>query len=131
MPPMEFAGPVYVLEDNGSVVERTAYRVHRCDPEKVVAWQEYISTMAELKGPDSYEGEVNMYAAARERERQEVWEIALLVNCDKCGANADEKCRKMSQHLVKTGEIVEARHPHPVRLEAAYAARKEAISNDN
>jgi hypothetical protein len=52
---MEFAGPVFVNID-GTLVETTGYRHHRCDPEKVVAWVEYLNAMEELKGPDSFEG---------------------------------------------------------------------------
>jgi len=118
-PPMEFAGPVFVQLE-GKIVETNAYRIHRCDPEKVVAWQEYLATMTELKGNDSFEGQISMHQAASEKSRIERYELAMGVSCDDCGANADEPCRNKSV-LKKTGEIQETRYPHPSRFEKAWA----------
>lgn len=125
MPPMEFAGQAYVIE-GGIATEVSTYRMHRCDPVKVVAWQEYIQTMAELKGPNSFESEINLYQAARLREREEAWAIAMTVDCDKCSAVVDEKCYSRAQHHVKSGELVETTNPHPSRLERGYMKKKEA-----
>lgn len=116
-PPMEYAGVVYVNID-GKLVETTGYRHHRCDPEKVAAWVEYLNTMEELKGPDSFEGAINAHIAASERHREELWEHCLKVDCPRCPAIEGERCVNLS-FLKKTGELVEVRYPHLPRQEEA------------
>ena len=120
-PPMEFAGTYFIIDNDGYGQEVHAYRPHRCDPEKVEAWQEYLLKMTDLKGPESYEAKQSMHHLARERDREFAWESAFKVICPKCEAEVDERCISMSVHLRKTGEVTHTKNPHPQRLELAYA----------
>lgn len=117
-PPMEYAGTVMVNID-GKMIETTGYRPHRCDVDKVIAWQEYVEKMAEVKGPDSFEAGLNLYAIARERDREERWAQALTIDCSVCDAEAGVKCMNLTI-AKRTGDVVEVLNPHPARLEAAF-----------
>lgn len=118
LPPMEYAGEVYIQDDNGAAKRVHAYRMHLCDPEAIVAWQDYKQRLAEAKGE-----EFTDYAAARERDREEIWEIALGVACRVCHMLPGERCVSQATRLKKTGKIIETKNPHPARIEDAYSQR--------
>lgn len=116
LPPLEYLGEVYFLTGKGD--ERVAqqehgYRIHACDPDRIVEWQDYQHRLAEAKG-EVY----TPYAAAREKENEELWNQVLHVECPRCERGVDEKCIKLTRQLIKTGEIQECRNPHPARIEA-------------
>ena len=122
-PPLEYAGEVYIIDEGGNAIQMHGYRMHRCDPEKVEAWQEYIAKISDLKGPDSYEADINYRHAASERNREQLWETALTVICPSCEEPVGKRCHSMSKHLIQTGELTETRWPHPSRTEAAINAK--------
>lgn len=123
---MEFAGVVYVNID-GKLLETNAYRAHRCDPEKIVAWQEYLATMVALKGPDSFEAGISAHNAASERNREKLYEFAMTVECSSCEAEVESKCVNLSV-LKRTGSMEETRYPHPARTaDAERKAREDAV----
>lgn len=114
-PPLEYLGEVFVIDSSGSAVQVHGYRRHNCDPEAMLAWQDYQQRLAEVKG-ESF----TPYEAARERDREIVWESALKVECGRCDQPAGQKCRSMQLKHLRTGELVELRNPHPVRIELAH-----------
>lgn len=116
MPPLEYVGEVYVIDSGGAAIMVHAYRQHRCDPDKMEAWQEYLGKMDKLKGTTVL-ADMTAHEAARERDREARWEVALRKECIRCDAPAGERCRDMSARYRKTGEIVHTNNPHPERLE--------------
>lgn len=116
LPPLEYVGEVYLLDGKGkdkTGEQRHAYRIHQCDPDRIIEWQDYQHRLAEAKGED-----YTPYAAAREKENEEMWNQVLHVSCPRCDRDVGEKCISLARHLLKTGEIVECRNPHPARIEA-------------
>lgn len=114
LPPLEYVGEVYVIDSSGAAIQVHGYKRHLCDPEALTAWQDYLARLAEAKG-ESF----TPYEAARERDNELVWETALKVACEYCEAPKNVKCHSMQLRHRKTGEIVELRHPHPIRITRA------------
>lgn len=129
LPPLEYAGEVYVIDEGGSAIQMHGYRMHRCDPQKVIEWQTYIEQMKDLKGDDSYEGRINYRQAASERNRDEQWEIALKVECPKCELDPGMKCCSLKKQYRESGELIELRWPHPERTELALHPKREEIDD--
>jgi hypothetical protein len=116
LPPMEYVGEVYLLEGKGDAkvgTQKHAYRIHQCDPDRIIEWQDYQHRLAEAKGET-----FTPYEAAREKINEETWAQALRVDCPRCERPAGEKCISLSRHLIITGEIQECRNPHPARMNA-------------
>lgn len=121
LPPMEYAGEVYVKHPETGVAYRThAYRQHLCDPEAIISWQDYQRRLAEAKGE-----EFTPYDAARERERENMWELALTVSCRRCMRLPGEKCISLAASKVNQGIEEETKNPHPQRIEDALARKQE------
>jgi hypothetical protein len=118
LPPMEYAGEVYIKGENGTAQRVHGYRQHLCDPDAIIAWQDYQRRLAEAKGE-----EYTPYDAARERERENMWDLALAVTCRRCHSTPGEKCYSQQVRLVKAGIKEETRNPHPERIEDAIAAK--------
>lgn len=118
MPPMDFVG-YYVMVVNGVGIESPAYKIHNCDPEKVREWRAYQEDLAAAKGED-----VDPYYAAKEREAEAEWAFVEGIPCPTCEV-ASGKCISQAQHLKKTGEVVETRHPHPSRVSHAETWKEE------
>jgi hypothetical protein len=127
MPPLEYAGEVFLITgktwEERTAVRQHAYRVHMCDPQAIISWQEYQRQLAEAKGIPIED--LSAYEASRERSREEVWHMVLNVDCPRCHAKGKsekfpdgQKCQSMSLANLKTGEIVELRNPHDARLQA-------------
>ena len=119
LPPMEYLGEVYVVEE-GAGIYRQAYKLHMCDPDKIIAWQDYQRRLAEAKGEEFLPMD-----AAREREREQIWELVRKVACPRCEAGVDEKCISLSTHKVKAGIKEETKNPHPERIEHALAWKED------
>jgi hypothetical protein len=113
-PPLEYVGEVFIIDSSGAAVQVHGYMRHNCDPEEVLAWQDYQQRLAEVKGE-----QYTPYEAARERDREITWEAALKVECHRCNVEKGTKCRSMQLKHQRTGEIVELRNPHPIRLQLA------------
>lgn len=124
-PPMEHAGEHYVLDDDGVAIAVHTYRPHRCDPAKVLAWQEFQQKLAEVREQQLNNPPDVSWSALAEQRREEVWASALTIDCPRCPALAGEKCINLSQHLQRTGELVETRAPHTQRSDLAYEPNKE------
>ena len=120
LPPVEYAGEVYIKNEDGVGVMTYAYRSHHCNPEAIIEWQDYQRRLAEAKGE-----EYTPYDAAREREREQLWELALSVACTRCHLLPGEKCVSQAKHLTNAGIKEETRNPHPQRIEDAIAAKDE------
>lgn len=121
LPPMEYAGEVYVRDEkDGSAKRVHAYRMHLCDPDAILAWNDYQQRLAAAKGE-----EFTPYDAARERERESLWELALTVACRRCNRLPNEKCVSLSTKNVKAGIEEETKNPHPQRIEDALAKKEE------
>jgi hypothetical protein len=115
LPPLEYLGEVFVIDSSGAAIQVHGYQRHNCDPDVMIAWQDYQKRLAEVKGEA-----FTPYEVARERDREVTWKTALKVECPRCEAAVDEKCRSMQLKHLRTGELVEVKNPHPVRLELAY-----------
>lgn len=117
-PPLEFVGHMYVIDSDTNVAKRvTVWQPHNCDPEKMLAWQEYRLRILELRarGAEIAEGLEDWKLAQAKRE-EETWNEVLKYECRRCEAPIDEKCRNMGQRFRKTGEIVHVKHPHTERM---------------
>lgn len=115
-PPLEYVGEVFLLEGKGRdkvAEQRHAYRIHQCDPDRIIEWQDYQHRLAEATGV-----EYTPYAAARQKDNEELWNQVLHVECPRCEREVGKKCISLARHLLKTGEITECRNPHPARIEA-------------
>lgn len=116
MAPLEFAGRAFVITGevglDSYAEEVSVYQVHHCNPEKMEAWQEYCAKIAHLKGEPEFTG--STYTAAKEREREQIWEIALKKKCPRCKQSRNKKCISMSKAASQAGK--ELRNPHPERL---------------
>lgn len=119
LPPMEYAGEGYIGVD-GCGVYGTLYKAHLCDPEKVLAWIDYQKRLAVAKGE-----EFTPLDAARQREREDLWTLALTVACPRCDAAVNVKCHSLAQHKIKQGIKEETLNPHPERIEHALAWKDE------
>lgn len=124
MPPLEYIGEVYLIDGKGedrTAVQRHAYRLHICDPDRIIEWQDYMHRLAEAKG-EVYDphgpGTQFEYEAKREKEREQTWNMALKVDCPRCSQPAGQKCISQSIRLIKTGEIEFCKNPHPARMES-------------
>lgn len=121
MPPLEFVDNLIVIQvdENGErvAVNAPAYRVHDCDPDKVLAWMEYQEKLARLRerAPVQVAG-MSAWEIARERNREQAWETALKVPCLRCGAKKGKKCIDLS--LQRRNLKGYTKNPHAQRLEA-------------
>ena len=111
LPPLEEAGTAFILDGNVAKEVHT-YRLHRCDPEKVAAWQEYCRKMEELKNEAPVVGQT-VGQIARNREREEVYQSAMRVECPNCGAARNQPCRDMRKGNKNYGNAT--RWPHTGR----------------
>lgn len=119
MPPLEFAGQAYVfLESSDTAVLTTIYKRHDCDPDDMIAWQEYIARVAELKEQRIDTRPVSdAYIAGREMDRMKSNQYAEEVACPRelCKQPIGAPCLNITV-LKKTGEEVFTRSSHPERL---------------
>lgn len=122
LPPLEMTGFGYFIQDDGTAVQRPVFQMHVCDPDEVIDWTDRMRRLAEARAdgqmPEVVAGRES-WQAAREREREEVWEKVLPYPCDRCLQHEGSKCISMAQAHRKTGEMVELRNPHNERLKAA------------
>lgn len=118
MPPLEYAGEFYFINEEGAAILSHAYQPHYCDPDKVEAYQEQLRRIAKAKGIE-YDEEQNAWEAAKEMRREEQWAVALKVPCRRCEEPAGKKCHRLDLRFRKTGELVETLNPHPERVEDA------------
>lgn len=127
-PPLEFAGPAYIVDNRGVGIQIMTYRRHHCDPEKVAAWQEYKQRIAELDHSDPQDIRVERQAAramrqaARDEKREAHYEYAAKVDCPSCGAEAGEACEDLAKQ--KKGLRVQTRWPHESRVSVADKRQK-------
>lgn len=129
MPPLEPAGQAYILSEDGAAVYVTIYQVHNCDPDKMLAWQDYQARLSEIKSRETVTVEnMSAWEVAGERGREEAWGNALRFECPTCSQPVGERCRDMSRKYIKTGELVFTKNPHPARLKLATA---DTSSKDN
>lgn len=122
-PPLEFDGYALVIEDIPDTGEKFAknvatYKVHHCDPDKVIAWLEYKQRLEEIaaaRGESSpySEGKPD-WVIAREKRREELWEKALKYECTDCGAGPGEYCVSRAKGPAIGKRIL---NPHNARLE--------------
>jgi len=117
LPPLEYAGELFVIE-NGTATQHHGYRVHLCDPQRIIEWKEYQEQLASAKGE-----EYTPYAAAREKELDELWAFVEGVACPTCDVS-EGKCISQSRHLKSTGEVRNVRSPHQSRIDHAEAWKK-------
>lgn len=111
LPPLEDAGTAFIIDGNVAR-EVHIYRLHRCDPDKVIAWQEYCKRMAEVKNEAPVDG-VTAGQVARNRERKEVYSLAMKVACPNCGAPKNQPCTDMRKGNKNYGQ--HTRWPHTGR----------------
>lgn len=116
LPPLEYAGTVYV-EIDGKGEEHHGYRQHRCDPDKMDAWIEYLRKKGEITGDMSELDSVNVRVSANERSAEAAREYAQHEHCPSCDANIGKPCVNLAAK--KKGEVVEIKWPRPSRLERA------------
>lgn len=103
LPPLEFVGHYYILldmeeGDDKMATEVSCYEVHQCDPEKVVAWQEYKDNLAAIESRTKVDVErpPSNWEIARKREQEATRARAEKKPCSKCGAKRNEPCFNLS-----------------------------------
>lgn len=129
LPPLEFAGEAFILTKNEdgdgdyTGAEVSTYRVHFCDPEKVVAWQEYKEKLASIESAKTTERVALVMSdrlIAKQRDIELAWDEVHGVPCPKSDyCLTDGKCCNLSKVLSNGGEFVATIWPHPERVEAA------------
>lgn len=120
MPPLEFVGNHFIIQqdENGDsvAVQVSTYEIHNCDPDKMLAWQEYQKKIAKLKGSaPNVETGMSNWQMARERDREATWTQALKIPCSRCGVKKGKRCIDLAKH--KRGIKAETKNPHLSRLE--------------
>lgn len=101
-PPLQFAGYAKILTDgpNGDkvAVEVATYKTHHCDPEKIIAWQEYKARLAaiEASSPPVVKSMTD-WEIARQRNQEEAMAFATAVACPQCHMGVDEPCVSMAK----------------------------------
>jgi hypothetical protein len=130
LPPMEYVDQLYMKVEgpNGEycAMQASAYKIHRCDPDKMEAWIAYKERIAEIKekAPDqpaavhreAAQERVSDWILARERAQEETRLIAEAYKCRRCGAKSTEPCFNLSVYN-RTQEKVPTKMPHAQRLE--------------
>lgn len=119
-PPLEFAGHQYVLRehptDPGSqiAVRESVYKIHQCDPDKVLAWREYKARLAEIEAKlPAVDLPQTDWEVKRERDREERWNATLPYPCTDCGVGAGEYCIHLGKGP-RAGQPL--RNPHFTRV---------------
>lgn len=132
-PPLEFDGYALVLveheesETGDKYAKQVAtYKVHHCDPDKVIAWMEYKQRLAaiEAKGGVPVLSKPD-WEIARDQRREELWEKALKYECTDCGVGAGEYCVSRAKGPSHGKRIL---NPHNSRLELV---EQEALNGDD
>lgn len=132
LPPMEYVGPMYFKTEgpNGEVcgIQATAYKMHRCDPDKMEAWIEYKERIAEIsehapEQPVKVQREAakqkkSDWVIARERKQANIRTECEAYVCRRCDAVQFEPCYNLTI-FKRTHEKVPINMPHPVRQEDA------------
>lgn len=128
IPPLEFAGEAFILtKAEGSedyiASEVSTYRVHNCDPDKVLAWQEYKAKLEALESRKRLEVSDHYLSdreIAKQRDQELAWDEVHGVPCPRSDfCLTDGKCCNLSKAKQNGGEFVATVWPHPERVEAA------------
>lgn len=121
-PPLEFSGQAYIIAEDNVAMYVTTYKRHECDPDDIKSWYDLKRRQAEALGRDVNELDRREESAiAKERDRNEIWERTLKVDCPTCEVGVANRCHNMSRRKA-TGEIVFTKNPHPSRIENAWRA---------
>lgn len=121
VPPLEFAGHAYIIDENGIARSVTTFSSHRCNPDKVREWADYLRKLALAKDESPVESDnVVLWEAKKQRDSEQAWKVAITTECSTCEARIGAKCHNISARFRKTGEILELKNPHPARLDQAY-----------
>ena len=115
-PPLEYAGQAFIIDERDVAIMVHTYKPHMCDPDKMLAWQEYQEKVAAIKERRSVELDEPAWKIAKERNHELTWEDALTRECPRCGVPAGEGCRSLLPRYKKSGEIVHTKNPHIERL---------------
>lgn len=123
MAPLEYVGHAFIIIDAGngeqSATEMATYRPHHCDPEKMLAWQEYLVKVAAVKAkatkiPNEVLKDPKIWKAARNRNQETARVESMVIPCPTCNAVIGVPCLNISI-FKKTGEVVPTVMPHPKR----------------
>jgi hypothetical protein len=127
LPPLEFAGEVFILQqvpglDKPVASRMHAYRLHRCDPDKIEAWIAYQERLQALKQqhPEMIVTDTPAYVIARQRRAEQEREYAEQIDCKRCGAMPNQPCRSLSKNPSQMNKPTT--WPHPERVAAAEEA---------
>lgn len=131
LPPLEAVGDIFILtrKESGdgdyTGSELMGYRIHQCDPDKVVAWQEYKAKLEALEARKQDERQTQYISdrdVARARDQENAWDLVHGTPCPRSDlCHTDGVCYNLSK--AKKGEMVATLWPHPERVEAASDGR--------
>lgn len=123
MPPLEVAGPAYIIDSSGAGIQVMTYQTHHCDVERMEAWQEYKARISQLN-EDSSDNRIEarrsaqpLRAARKDEIREKVYEEASKVDCPKCNASVGEPCFNLNPR--KSTQKTTNFWPHAARRAAA------------
>lgn len=128
LPPMEYVGEYYMTSDAGNgekvAVQVAAYKVHHCDPDKMLAWQEYKAKLAAIKERGEEQPHVDLgktdWEIARDRRQEQARAFAEQVECPTCNAAVDQPCYNLTiYYRSDEKDIVPVKNPHPARVKLA------------
>lgn len=119
--PLDYLGQTITMRE-GAAVWVPSYRPHECDPEQAEKWQAEQKRLAREHRTnwESRQAERERAAAlreVRERERAQVWTIALKRDCPKCGVQPGEEC--LNLNAAAKGQTKRTSWPHQDRLDSA------------
>lgn len=127
LPPMEYVGQMYMVTETESgekaAVQVAGYKVHNCDPEKMLAWQEYQAKVAVIKEHGKVQAKElnlpnNAWEMARDKRQEEARAFAQQVACPMCEALEGQPCFNLTI-FKREGLTVPTKSPHLGRTRRA------------
>ena len=117
MPPMEYMGEGFWVDEEMVGHHAHFYQAHVCDPDQVEKWHERLERIAEVTG-DEHDAqrlaEVDVRAARRQADQESARAAARKFACPTCDARKNHNC--ISKASTKQGGGKETLWPHPARL---------------
>jgi hypothetical protein len=101
-PPLEVRGVYEYVIINDIVYCEMTYQYHECAKEDVAKYTEYQADQRKLK-----QGMINA---------NDAWRLCIDFACQKCGADAGQKCENLSDRNRATGPIRKTKWPHGERM---------------
>lgn len=118
MPPMEYKGEGFWIDEDMVGHHVHIYGPHVCDPDEVAKWQDRLERIAEVTGdPEDIQrvADVDLRAARRQADQESARAAARKFTCPACDAKKNHDCVNRSKGK-NPGAGKPTLWPHPARL---------------